>query len=67
MKDKGTAYLFWIAGLIGIAGLHRIYLGKVKTGILWFLTLGLFGIGTIIDAFTLGSKVEEYNASLKKT
>ncbi len=32
-----------------LAGLHRLYVGKIGTGILWFFTFGLFGIGTTID------------------
>ena len=31
------------------AGIHRIYVGKVGTGILWFFTGGLLGIGQLVD------------------
>jgi TM2 domain-containing membrane protein YozV len=61
-KDVGTAYLLWAPGLFGLAGLHRFYLGKVGTGLLWLFTFGLFGLGTLVDAFTLPGMVKQYNA-----
>jgi hypothetical protein len=43
------ALLLSAGSLFGICGLHRFYVGKIWTGILWFLTAGLFGIGQLID------------------
>jgi hypothetical protein len=41
-----AALLCFFFGLIGV---HRFYVGKIGTGILWIFTLGLLGIGCLVD------------------
>lgn len=48
-RSRGIATILCALGFICVAGIHRFYVGRVGTGILWLLTGGLFGIGTIID------------------
>ena len=47
--SRMTAFLLALLGLVGVAGIHRFFTGKVATGILWLVTGGLFGVGTVID------------------
>ena len=35
--------------LLGFLGLHRFYVGKVGTGLLWLFTLGFLSVGVIFD------------------
>lgn len=46
---------------LGLLGIHRFYMGKIFTGILWLFTGGLFGIGWLYDFCTLNSQVHERN------
>lgn len=46
----GIGYLLWI---FGFTGAHRFYYGKPVSGTIWFCTLGLFGIGWVIDLFLM--------------
>jgi len=48
--SKTIGYLLWI---FGFTGSHRFYYGKPITGTIWFFTLGLLGIGWIIDLFLI--------------
>lgn len=52
-KSKTTALILCLLGFVGLGGIHRIYVGKVGTGVLWFLTSGLCVVGTIIDLLSI--------------
>jgi hypothetical protein len=61
-KELGIAYALMLFTLIGVAGIQHFYLGKIGRGVLWLLTFGVFGIGTIVDLFTLPSQTKTINA-----
>jgi len=45
----------------GVFGIHRFYVGKWITGIIYLLTGGLLGIGLLYDLWTLNEQVSEIN------
>ncbi len=50
-KNKWVALL--LCFFFGAFGVHRFYEGKIGTGILYLLTLGVFGLGVLIDFFKI--------------
>ena len=48
---------------LGIFGVHRFYLGKWLTGLLYLLTGGLFLVGIVYDFWTLNEQISEINHS----
>lgn len=61
--DYSVAWILQAIPFTGPLGIHRFYLGKIGTGILWLLTGGLVGIGWIYDFCTLNSQIDERNRS----
>lgn len=60
--SKTIGYLLWIFGFIGA---HRFYYGKTISGIIYFFTLGILGIGWIIDLFLISSMDREADLKYK--
>ena len=50
-KKRGIAALLCL--FLGCLGIHRFYVGKIGTGILWMLTFGLYGIGALVDLLVI--------------
>jgi TM2 domain-containing membrane protein YozV len=56
--------LAWILlTFLGFFGVHRMYLGKWITGILYLLTGGFIGIGVIYDFWTLNDQITLLNSA----
>jgi len=53
MKNKTTALLLCI--FLGGLGIHRFYVNKIGTGIIWLLTGGVFGIGWLVDIIMIAT------------
>lgn len=53
----------WVLlSFLGVFGLHRFYQGKWGTGLLYLVSLGLFGIGIIYDFWTLNEQLSAENS-----
>ncbi len=57
--DYNIAWL--LLTFLGLFGVHRMYMGKWLTGIIYLLSLGLFGAGYIFDLWTLNDQINERN------
>ena len=58
-KSYVTAYAFLIHW--GMLGIHRFYMGRYISGIVWLFTGGLFGIGLFFDIFLTGAYIRFWN------
>jgi TM2 domain-containing membrane protein YozV len=60
-----VSYILCAVGFFGLGGLHRLYNGKIGTGLLWLCTGGLLYIGQIVDLLLIPGMVDEYDHQLR--
>lgn len=56
--EKPVSEKSWLTALLleiflGYFGVHRFYVGKIGTGIVWLITFGCLGIGWLVDLITI--------------
>lgn len=59
--DYNIAWL--LLAFLGILGIHRMYMGKWISGILYLLTAGVFGLGVIYDLWTMNDQISLINGT----
>jgi TM2 domain-containing membrane protein YozV len=60
-KDYNVSWI--LLTFLGVFGVHRFYLGKWISGLIWFFTGGLFLLGYLYDYWTLNEQIDEVNKS----
>jgi hypothetical protein len=53
VSERSRLIALLLCLFLGYVGVHRFYVGKIGTGLLWLLTGGLFGIGYVVDAILI--------------
>jgi TM2 domain-containing membrane protein YozV len=63
--DYTVAWILLV--FLGFFGIHRMYMGKWLTGILYLLTGGIFGLGYIYDMWTINDQITVLNGEACST
>jgi TM2 domain-containing membrane protein YozV len=63
-KYSQDVLLMCLLGFFGFAGVHRMLLGQVGMGIVYFFTAGFCFIGTVIDLINIKALTDEYNQKM---
>ncbi len=59
-KEKNKWVAFLLCFFLGCFGIHKFYEEKIGMGVLYLLTMGVFGIGVLIDLIALLLKPNPY-------
>ena len=68
ISQKSKIVALFLCFFLGVLGIHRFYVGKVKTGFLYLFTYGLCGIGWIVDIIMIavGSFKDKFDLPLRQ-
>lgn len=66
-SDKSKTVALILCILLGVFGVHHFYVGRIKMGVLYLFTFGLFGFGWLIDIILIatGSFKDNFDLVLK--
>ena len=60
IRQRNKWVAFFLCLFLGFSGAHKFYEGKAGLGILYILTIGLLGIGVLIDLIVILCKPNPY-------
>jgi TM2 domain-containing membrane protein YozV len=60
VKDYNLSWI--LLTFLGVFGVHRFYLGKWISGLIWLFTCGLFLFGLLYDLWTLNEQIDDVNS-----
>ena len=63
--EKNYNVTWILLTFLGFFGVHRFYLGKWVTGLIWLFTGGLFLLGVLYDYWTLNEQIDEVNTAAR--
>src|SRR5690349_6750563 len=60
-KEQQTMLILTLLGFFGVAGIQRFVIGETGMGIVYLITIGFCGIGTIVDLINIKKMTSEFN------
>lgn len=64
--NSSAAYVAWCLCFFGIFGVQRFYTGKITSGLIYFFTFGIFGLGQLLDLILIPDMVDRRNMYLRR-